>query len=194
MQQVQTHNQNQQNLSLEAKHLWDFRKYNPHTFNESLKDPAKAEFWLSSIETIFCYMKCLDDQQIQCVVFVLINDAKIGWQLAERSIDTSAIPATWEQFKERFYEQYFFTNMRYNKQTKFLNLKQEAMFVVEYEREFNKLSHFTPKLVATEKDKMKKFVQGLGDRVRGFIQALEPTSYALTLYVATQIDSRVVDE
>lgn len=59
------------------------------------------------------------------------------------------------------------------------------MFVVEYEREFNKLSHFAPKLVATEKDKTKKFVQGLGDRVRGFVQASEPTSYASTLYVAT---------
>lgn len=44
-----------------AKHLRDFRKYNPPTFNGSLKNPTKAELWLSSVETIFQYIKCLED-------------------------------------------------------------------------------------------------------------------------------------
>ena len=45
-------------LSVEAKHLRDFRKYNPQTFDGSLADPTKAQMWLNSMETIFCYMKC----------------------------------------------------------------------------------------------------------------------------------------
>ena len=40
-------------LSAEAKHLRDFRKYNPKTFDESMDNPTKAQMWLTSIETIF---------------------------------------------------------------------------------------------------------------------------------------------
>ena len=51
-------------LSTEAKHLRDFKKYNPTTFDGSLEDPTKAHMWLSSLETIFRYMKCLEDQKV----------------------------------------------------------------------------------------------------------------------------------
>ncbi|KAL0534614.1 hypothetical protein IC582_028905 [Cucumis melo] len=44
-------------LSAEAKHLRDFRKYNPTMFDGSLKDPTRAQMWLSSLKTIFRYMK-----------------------------------------------------------------------------------------------------------------------------------------
>lgn len=71
------HDQHYQDLSLEAKHLRDFRKYNPCTFDRSLKDPTKAEMQLSSIDTIFRYMKCLEDQKHQCAMFVLTDDAEI---------------------------------------------------------------------------------------------------------------------
>ncbi|KAA0066999.1 histone H2B.3-like [Cucumis melo var. makuwa] len=40
-------------LSIEAKHLRDFRKYNPKTFDGSMDNPTKAQMWLTSIETIF---------------------------------------------------------------------------------------------------------------------------------------------
>ncbi|TYK04651.1 ABC transporter B family member 19-like [Cucumis melo var. makuwa] len=40
-------------LLVEAKHLRDFRKYNPKTFDRSMDDPTKAQMWLTSVETIF---------------------------------------------------------------------------------------------------------------------------------------------
>ncbi|TYK14163.1 ty3-gypsy retrotransposon protein [Cucumis melo var. makuwa] len=40
-------------LSVEAKHLRDFRMYNTTTFDGSLEDSTKAHMWLSSLETIF---------------------------------------------------------------------------------------------------------------------------------------------
>ncbi|KAA0058952.1 gag protease polyprotein [Cucumis melo var. makuwa] len=51
-------------LSAEAKHLKDFRKYNPTTFDGSLEDLTKAHMWLSSLETIFRYMKWPEDQKV----------------------------------------------------------------------------------------------------------------------------------
>ncbi|XP_050940455.1 uncharacterized protein LOC127149320 [Cucumis melo] len=51
-------------LSTEAKYLRDFRKYNPTKFDGSLEDPTRAQLWLSSLETIFRYMKCPVDQKV----------------------------------------------------------------------------------------------------------------------------------
>ncbi|KAL4011250.1 hypothetical protein IC575_028302 [Cucumis melo] len=58
-------------LFVEAKHMRDFRKYNRKTFDGSMDNPTKAQMWLTSIETIFRYMKCHNDQKVQCTVFFL---------------------------------------------------------------------------------------------------------------------------
>ncbi|KAA0050197.1 pol protein [Cucumis melo var. makuwa] len=36
-----------------------------------MDNPTKAQMWLTSIETIFRYMKCPEDQKVQCAVFFL---------------------------------------------------------------------------------------------------------------------------
>ncbi|KAA0067561.1 histone H2B.3-like [Cucumis melo var. makuwa] len=68
-------------LSVEAKHLRDFRKYNPKTFDGSMDNPTKAQMWLTSIKTIFRYMKCPNDQKVQSVVFFLEGKGTIGGRL-----------------------------------------------------------------------------------------------------------------
>ena len=80
-----------------------------------MKEPTKAEIWLSSIETIFRYMKCPRDQKLQCAMFVLTDDAEICWQPVERLVVTKGGSINWAKFKERFYEKYFSANTRYNK-------------------------------------------------------------------------------
>ncbi|XP_038889305.1 uncharacterized protein LOC120079215 [Benincasa hispida] len=150
LQQTRLQNRDMQGLPLEAKHLRDFRKFDPCSFDGSLGDPTKSKMWLSSIETIFCFMRCPEEHKLQCTVFILTGNAEIWWHSAEKMIDTGGELVTWEQFKERFYEKYFSANTRYNKQAEFLNLRQRVMSVEEYEQEFDKLSHFAPELVATE--------------------------------------------
>ncbi|XP_038904310.1 uncharacterized protein LOC120090664 [Benincasa hispida] len=145
-------------LSLEAKHLRDFRKFYPRSFDGSLGDPTKAEMWLSSIETIFYFMRCPEEHKLQCAVFMLIGNAEIWWRSREKMIDTGGELAIWEQFNERFYEKYFSTNAWYNKQSEFLNFIQGVMSVEEYEQEFDKLSHFAPELIATEAARTERLI------------------------------------
>ncbi|KAA0061793.1 ty3-gypsy retrotransposon protein [Cucumis melo var. makuwa] len=114
-------------LSTEAKHMRDFRKYNPKTFDWSMDNPTKAQIWLTSIETIFRYMKCLDDQKVQCAVFFLEDRGTAWWETAERMLGCDVSKITWEQFKESFYAKFFSANVKYAKQQKFLNLEQGDM-------------------------------------------------------------------
>src|ERR1051325_7150942 len=138
---------------------------------------------------IFRYMKCLEDKKLQFAVFTLTDNAEIWCQSAERTFDTSTGPIIWEGFKERFYEKYFSTDLRYNKQREFMDLRQGVMTVEEYSQEFDKLSRFAPKMVATEVERAKRFVHGLKDGVRGLVQAFNPSTLAEALPLAACIDS-----
>ncbi|KAA0059581.1 gag protease polyprotein [Cucumis melo var. makuwa] len=111
-------------LSAKAKHLRDFRKYNPTTFDGSLEDPTKAHMWLSSLETIFRYMKCPEDQKVQCAIFMLTDKGTAWWETVERMLGGDVGQITWEQFKESFYAKFFSASLRDAKRQEFLNLEQ----------------------------------------------------------------------
>ncbi|KAA0045476.1 histone H2B.3-like [Cucumis melo var. makuwa] len=73
-------------LSAEAKHVRDIRKYNPKTFDGSMDNPTKAQMWLTYIDTIFRYMTCPNDQKVQCVVFFFEDRGTAWWETAERML------------------------------------------------------------------------------------------------------------
>ncbi|KAA0051341.1 gag protease polyprotein [Cucumis melo var. makuwa] len=145
-------------LSAEAKHLRDFRKYNPKTFDGSMDNPTKAQMWLTSIETILRYMKCPEDQKI-----------------------------TWEQFKENFYAKFFSANVKHAKLQEFLNLEQGDMTVEQYDAEFDMLSHFAPDVVRDEAARTEKFVRGLRLDLQGIVRALRPATHADALRIALDL-------
>ncbi|KAA0052063.1 gag-protease polyprotein [Cucumis melo var. makuwa] len=110
-------------LSAEAKHFKDFRKYNHKTFDRCLEDPTKAQMWLSSVDTIFWYMKCLNNQKVQSVVFMLIDRGTTWWETTKRLLKGDVNQITWKQFKENVYAKFFSTSLRDAKRQEFLNLE-----------------------------------------------------------------------
>ncbi|KAA0037146.1 gag-protease polyprotein [Cucumis melo var. makuwa] len=147
-------------LSAEAKHLRDFRKYNPMTFDRSIDDPTKAQMWLTSIETIFRYMKCLNGQKFQCVFFFLEDRGTAWWETAERMLGGDQ---------------------------EFLNLEQGNMTVEQYDAEFDMLSRFAPDVVKDEAARIEKFVRGLRLDLLGFVRAFRPTTHADALRLAVDM-------
>ncbi|KAA0060734.1 ty3-gypsy retrotransposon protein [Cucumis melo var. makuwa] len=158
-------------LSAEAKHLRDFRKYNPTTFDGSLEDPTRAQLWLSSLETIFRYMKCPEDQKVQCAIFMLTDRGTAWWETTERRLGGDVSQITWQQFKESFYAKFFSASLRDAKRQKFLNLEQGDMTVEQYDAEFDMLSRFAPEMIATEAARADKFVRGLRLDIQGLERA-----------------------
>ncbi|TYK13576.1 pol protein [Cucumis melo var. makuwa] len=151
-------------LSVEAKHLRDFRKYNPKTFDGSMDNPTKTQMWLTSIETIFWYMKCPDNQKVQCAVFFLEDRGSAWWETAERMLGGDHV-----------------------KQQEFLNLEQGDMTVEQYDAEFDMLSCFAPDVVRDEAVRTEKFVRGLRLDLQGFVRALQPTTHADALRIALDL-------
>ncbi|KAA0042480.1 pol protein [Cucumis melo var. makuwa] len=149
-------------LSVEAKHLRDFRKYNPTTFDGSLEDPTRAQLWLSSLETIFRYMKCPEDQKVQCAVFMLTDRGTAWWETTERMLGAA-------------------------KRQEFLNLEQGDMTVEQYDVKFDMLSRFALEMIATEAARADKFVRGLRLDIQGFVRAFLPATHVDALRLAVDL-------
>ncbi|KAA0059782.1 ty3-gypsy retrotransposon protein [Cucumis melo var. makuwa] len=101
----------------------------------SLEDPTRAQMWLSSLETIFWYMQCHEDQKVQCAVFMLTDRGTALWEMAERMLGGDVGQITWEQFKESFYAKFFSASLRDAKRQEFLNLKQDDRTMEQYDVE-----------------------------------------------------------
>ncbi|TYK08816.1 ty3-gypsy retrotransposon protein [Cucumis melo var. makuwa] len=151
-------------LSAEAKHLRDFRKYNPKTFDGSMDNPTKAQMWLTSKEAIFRYMKCPEDQKVQCAVFFLEDRGTVWWETAERMLGGD-----------------------HAKLQEFLNLEQGDMTVEQYDAEFDMLSHFAPDVVRDEAARMEKFIRALRLDLQGIVRALRPATHADALCIALDL-------
>ncbi|TYK22469.1 gag-protease polyprotein [Cucumis melo var. makuwa] len=55
-------------------------------FDVSMDDPTKAHMWLTSVQTIFMYMKCPNDQKGQCVAFFFTDRGTAWWETVERML------------------------------------------------------------------------------------------------------------
>ena len=60
----------------------------------------------------------------------------------------------------------------------FLNLKQNNMSIMDYEVQFNQLSRYASYTVATERDKCRKFEEGLTYEIRSKISSNDMESFA----------------
>ncbi|KAA0045982.1 gag-protease polyprotein [Cucumis melo var. makuwa] len=77
-----------------------------------MDDPTKAQMWLTSVEIIFSYMKCPNNQKIQSVVFFSTDRGATWWETIERMLGGDVNQITWEQLKENFYAKFFSASMR----------------------------------------------------------------------------------
>lgn len=84
---------------------------------------------------------------------------------------------TWIEFKARFFEQYFNSTMQDIKYREFLDLRQNERSVYAYKQTFLRLSYYAPSLVATERDKCRRFELGLRDEIRDMLAAVVPTDF-----------------
>ncbi|KAL0554431.1 hypothetical protein IC582_008352 [Cucumis melo] len=143
--------------------------------------------WLSSLETIFHYMKCPEDQKVQCAVFMLTDRGTAWWETTERMLGGDVSQITWQQFKESFYAKFFSASLRDAKRQEFLNLEQGDMTVEQYDAEFDMLSRFAPEMIATEAARADKFVRGLRLDIQGLVRAFRPATHADALRLAVDL-------
>ncbi|XP_040996102.1 uncharacterized protein LOC121242280 [Juglans microcarpa x Juglans regia] len=140
------------------------------------------------------------EQKVAFATFKLTGEAK-RWWISERTIreveGTEIV--SWLHFKQIFLERFFPSSFREDKAMEFATLVQGTMTVHQYAAKFTELSRFATYLIPDEEKKVRKFEQGLNEklyeRVVGFqIQNFSEMVNKATVFERTLQRSTAIHE
>ncbi|XP_040931933.1 uncharacterized protein [Gossypium hirsutum] len=143
----------------------ELRKYGATEF-QGLKgvDPSAAENWMETTKRVFQQLDCTLRESLICVVSLLQGEAYLWWESVVRHLPDDQV--TWELFQKEFQKKYIGELYIEEKRKEFLVLKQGNMSVLDYEREFSRLSKYASEYVPTEAHSCKRFLRGLRDEIK----------------------------
>ncbi|XP_041999968.1 uncharacterized protein LOC121749462 [Salvia splendens] len=171
-----------------------FLRQNPPTFN-GLGDPTVAETWIHTLERIFDFLHCTDQERLSCVTFQLTGPADFWWEARKKTISPMRLgEMTWEEFKTEVYEKYIPKSYRKKKEVEFYHLKQGRMSVTDYHRMFCEMAQYTPDQVDTDAKMAEKFCTGLRHEIRITLASHGGLSYTETLGRALDIEAAMLGE
>ena len=118
--------------------------------------------------------------------FLLQGEARLWWKMEKDKREGK--DHLWKEFQELFLRRYFPISVHERKRKEFLYLTQDTKSVMEYDKEFTKLSRFARSLVATEKDRVERFVNGLKMSLQKDLAMCELHSHAEALDKALKVE------
>lgn len=86
-------------------------------------------------------MKCLEERRVKLATFLLHKSVEDWWTLYTTSAEGSEF-VMWEGFRKGFKEWFYHHSFFDVKRKEFLSLKQPDMTIVEYERNFMRLTKY----------------------------------------------------
>ncbi|XP_038984425.1 uncharacterized protein LOC120111451 [Phoenix dactylifera] len=168
-----------------------FQRLQPPIF-EGEADYLAAKIWIREIEEMFDALQFFEEVKIKLAVPMLRENAKFWWIAMKAAVQKNGEQLTWEEFKSKFYNQYFPHSVRLIKQNEFLALKQtKSMTVLEYASKFNELGRFCPQFIEEEVSKANRFEQDLRYGIRSRLAVLIFTSYQDVLERALKLEAEL---
>ncbi|XP_022856214.1 uncharacterized protein LOC111377365, partial [Olea europaea var. sylvestris] len=134
-------------------------------------NPADAELWMKTLESIFDVIECFEDKKL-CIFVFLLKGGAADWWISFRSRYPDPSVITWTIFKEAFFETYYPPFYRDAKQNEFLRLYASA-------------------LVAEERDRCRGFEQGLRAEIRPMVTAHGHQNFGLLVEAALRVETAI---
>ncbi|XP_071918783.1 uncharacterized protein [Coffea arabica] len=156
----------------EDRVLKQFLKFAPSKFLGG-PDPEIAENWLERITNIFAALGYTEERR---------NMIRKKWERAQT-------PWIWKNFMREFNEKFLPPMIQEKKDDEFIKLRQETSSVTDSEERFTKFSRFAPELVATERRRIRRFVQGLNVEIQEELVADQISTFTEALEKAQPVES-----
>ena len=112
-------------------------------------------------------MHCTPDESLECATSLLQKKAYLWWVSLTRTAPSEKV--TWSFFLDEFKKQYVGRIYLNNMRREFHNLRQRQMSVIEYQREFTRLSKYAPEILVSEEEKCRRFEDDLNDHIRAHV-------------------------
>ncbi|KAH9685255.1 Endonuclease [Citrus sinensis] len=155
-------------------------------------EPPEAESWFVKLERIFDVMKCPEDDRLSFATFLLEDRAYHWWQTVERRYQGHAA-ITWVIFRKEFYDHYFPVVYQDIKRSEFFRLVQGSLTVEEYEKKFLDLSRFATSVVGDERERCRRFEDGLRFEIRTTVTASRYTEFGEVVEAARRVEHSIAE-
>ncbi|KAA3470205.1 maturase K [Gossypium australe] len=137
----------------------------------NLNTPPPPPHLFLSLPLVFDELSCTSEECMKPMMSLLRDSAYQWWNTLMSVVPRERI--TWEFFQEEFCKKYISQRFIDQKRKEFLELKQGQMTVIEYEREFVRLSKYAQVCVSTKAVFCKRFEDGLNEDIWLFVGILE---------------------
>ena len=85
---------------------------------------------------------------------------------------------TWGSFLQEFRKKFILAVVKEKREEEFVYLKQRSLTVAQYEMQFTKLSKYAPKMVNTDTNRKRCFLQGLNVEIQDALMTTRIDIYA----------------
>ncbi|XP_024989280.1 uncharacterized protein LOC112523838 [Cynara cardunculus var. scolymus] len=131
----------------------------PPTFSGE-RDPVKVMCWIKEIESVFNIIQCPEADKVRFTVLVLKSNALFWWEVESLARTDVLQTLSWEEFVNRFKDQFCPKTAIRQMEEDFLKLEQGNGTVREYIEKFIEYSRFA-ELHSLESRKVERYIWGL---------------------------------
>ncbi|XP_060170570.1 uncharacterized protein LOC132601503 [Lycium barbarum] len=143
---------------------------------EGTVDPTDAEQWLERMERVFEQLECSEAAKFKYAVSLLQKDT-YDWWVSVPNAKAKPPVLTWNDFVKEFHMKYVPPAYHDAKKNEFLNLEQVSMSIAEHQQKFLRLSRYAGGIINNEKDKCRRFEDGLNNSIRKSVAVLQHENF-----------------
>ncbi|XP_070036747.1 uncharacterized protein [Nicotiana tomentosiformis] len=147
----------------EQKIFEQFGRLKPPVFCKA--ESEDAHDLIDRCQRILRTTNILDTSEISFTTFQLTRTAYRWWQAYKLSRLADTAPLTWHEFSALFLEKFVPHTHIEELRRQFEQLRQEDITVTHYEMRFSELACHAVWLVPTEREKIRRFIDGLNYRL-----------------------------
>ena len=131
-------------------------------------------------------MHCTAEEKMECATSLLQDEAYQWWVSMTRTAPLESI--TWKFFLDEFKKHYVGRIYLANMRREFHNLRQRQMSVIEYQREFTRLSKYALEILVSEEEKCRRFEDGLNDHIQAHVTAFFHEDFSKIVTCALNVE------
>uniref|UniRef100_A0A1U7WVW8 Uncharacterized protein LOC104227769 n=1 Tax=Nicotiana sylvestris TaxID=4096 RepID=A0A1U7WVW8_NICSY len=150
---------------------------------EGTTDPTVAEQWLERMERVFEQLECTNAAKFKYAISLLQKDA-YDWWVSVPNAKAKPPVLTWDDFVKSFRAKYVPPIYCDAKKKEFLNLRQGSMSIAEYQQNFLRLSRYAKGIIDGERDKCRRFEEGLNGYIRKSVAILQLDDFSKLISAA----------
>ncbi|KAK1616837.1 hypothetical protein QYE76_022354 [Lolium multiflorum] len=123
-----------------------------------------AEDWLMDTERKLRTVGCNDEEKIRYATYLLSGPAASWWENVV-AVHPPERVFTWEEFKKKFRDAHVPESVVELKKMEFDELQQNAAPIMQYVRDFNRLSRYVPEEVNSDEKRKRRFMKDCDNEV-----------------------------